>query len=356
MALAVIFGGRSCEHDVSIVTGVQAACELKSRGSLPIYVDTDGNWHTGRDLFSVAGARAGKKLKRVYMRPGSSVLYTLSGRELAKIDEAVLCCHGAGGEDGSLQGLMELCGVPYTCSGLLPSAVCLDKAEFKARASAMGFPVLPYVVFARAEWNGDICSVADRLNSVGYPFIVKPARQGSSIGVGKAENEAELVACTRNALCYDDKIVAERLLKGFREFNCAALGDENDVTVSCVEEPIGWKDFLTYADKYAGKAAVKRRMPADIPEDLAERIRDMTRSVFLSFGLSGVARIDYLLSSEGELYVNEANTVPGSLASYLFVASGMTIREFYRRLLGAAKNTFAKRNIRRFAPPVRAGK
>lgn len=238
MALAVIFGGRSCEHDVSIVTGVQAACELKSRGSLPIYVDTDGNWHTGRDLFSVAGARAGKKLKRVYMRPGSSALYALSGRELAKIDEAVLCCHGAGGEDGSLQGLMELCGVPYTCSGLLPSAVCLDKAEFKARASAMGYPVLPYVVFARAEWNGDICSVADVMFA-GLSGSQENAFEEPAIYVLRQAGNLFSIVCCLIVLAYLSGVLVKRDLEEelrYMQYNARQMKQQYEISKDTIDQ------------------------------------------------------------------------------------------------------------------------
>ena len=354
MSIAVIFGGRSCEHDVSIVTGVQALGELAAYKPVPVYISAEGEWFTGASLRTVAGVRAGKGRKRVYMHPGSRILKTERGRTVAGIDEAVLCCHGAGGEDGCLQGLMELCGVAYTCSGVFESAVCLDKAEFKLRAAACGFPVVPYAVYTRAEWNGDIYAVADRLNAIGWPLIIKPARLGSSIGIGSAANEAELVDRTRTAFLFDEKIVAEKFLTGFRELNCAALSDGKELTVSCVEEPVGWKNYLTYRDKYAGKAAVSRRIPADIPPELTARIRDMTGELFRSFRLSGVARVDYMLSSDGELYLNEVNTVPGSLASYFFIRDGMSVDEFYRRLLRAARSASDRRSysVHRFAPPV----
>lgn len=352
MATAVIFGGKSCEHDVSVVTGVQALGELRAYKPVPVYIDANGGWHTGKNLFTVAGVRSGKGLKSVYMRPGSDLLYS-GGRAIARIDEAVLCCHGAGGEDGSIQGLLELCGVAYTCSGILASALCLDKAEFKRFASAAGFPVLPFATYTRDEWNKNIYSVADKLNVIGYPLMIKPARQGSSIGIGKASNESELVEKTRTAFMFDGKVVAEKLLVNFRELSCAALSDGSEITVSGVEEPVGWKDFLTYADKYAGKRAVKRRFPADLPHELSERVRDMTRSVFELAGLGGVARVDWMLSEDGELYLNEVNTVPGSLASYLFIAGGMTVSGFYGRLLSSARAALAerRRTVYRFAPP-----
>lgn len=353
MSLAVIFGGKSCEHDVSIATGVQVLAELKAYKPVPVYINPDNEWFTGKALFTIPGVRSGKGVRKVYMRPGSRMLYSQPGRAIAGIDEAVICCHGAGGEDGTLQGLMELCGTAYTCSGVLESALCLDKSEFKRHAAACGFPVLPYVSFTREEWNGDIYAVADRLNEVGYPFMIKPSRLGSSIGIGSAANESELAERVRTAFMFDGKVVAEKLLTGFREFNCAVLSDGKETTVSCVEEPIGWKNFLTYSDKYAGKAAVRRRIPADLPPEMTERVRSMTEEAFRCFGLSGVARIDYMLSESGELYLNEINTVPGSLASYFFIRGGMSVAEFYRRLLNAARlaRKERERTIYRFAPP-----
>ena len=358
MAIAVLFGGRSCEHDVSIVTGVQALSALKSYKPLPVYIDAEGRWHTGGALFTVPGVRAGKGLKSVYMSPGSDILRYRSGRAAARIDVAVLCCHGAGGEDGSLQGFLELCCVPYTGAGVLPSAVCLDKAEFKARAASLGFPVLPYASFTRREWNEDIYSVAERINAVGYPLMVKPSRQGSSIGISPAKDEAELVAAVRTALHFDNAIVAEKLLEGFRELSCAALSDGKNIEISRVEEPVGWKKFLTYRDKYAGKHAVRRRLPADIPEETEKKVREMTGKLFSAFSLAGVARVDFLLAADGELYVNEANTVPGSLAEYLFAASGMSTSEFYRRLLASARAEAEERRllVYRFSPAQTAEK
>ena len=352
MATAVIFGGRSCEHDVSVVTGVQALGELRAYKPLPVYIDADGGWHTGKNLFTVSGVRSGRGMKDVYLRPGSNLLYAGS-RAIARVDEAVLCCHGAGGEDGSLQGYLELCGVTYTCSGVLASALCLDKAEFKRFALAGDFPVLPFASYTREEWSGDIYSVADKLNAIGYPLMIKPARLGSSIGIGSAADEKELVVRTRTAFMFDGKIVAEKLLTDFRELSCAALGDGTDIIVSGVEEPIGWKHFMTYEDKYAGKRAVKRRLPADIAPALTERVRSLTRDVFVRAGLNGVARADWLLDNDGKLYLNEVNTVPGSLASYLFIAGGMSVSEFYGRLLSSARAAAKERSrtVYRFSPP-----
>lgn len=343
MAIAVIFGGKSCEHDVSVITGIQALAEIEKLKPVPIYIDRSGNWFTGR-MHSVGDVRNTRVLKKVYMRPGSNRLYTQLGRTAAVIDAAVLCCHGVNGEDGTLQGFLELCGVAYTGSDVYASALCMDKARFKRFASAEGFAQVPYTDFTRAEFNTDIYSVADKLNAVGYPFMIKPSRQGSSIGIGKAANEKELVARVRTALAYDDTVIAEKLLSGFREFNCAAVSDGKTLTVSEVEEPVGWKDFLSYDDKYAGKKAVRRKFPASIDETLRNRIRKETEKIFRAAGLGGVARVDFMLGDDGTLYLNEVNTHPGSLASYFFVGREMSVEGFYEKLLSDAQLRRAARD------------
>lgn len=343
MATAVIFGGRSCEHDVSVVTGVQTLAETEKLGTVPIYVDRAGNWLSGR-IRTVKDVKNKRLLKNVYMRPGSNKLKTALGRTVAVIDTAILCCHGVNGEDGTLQGFLELCGVAYTGSDVYASALCMDKARFKKFAAAEGFVQVPYACFTRAEFNGDIYSVAEKLNAVGYPFMIKPSRQGSSIGIGKAADEKELVARVRCALAYDDTVIAEKLLTGFREFNCAALCDGKTVTVSEAEEPIGWKDFLSYDDKYAGKKAVKRRFPAHIDDALRARIRECTERIYRAAGLGGAARVDYMLGDDGTLYLNEVNTVPGSLASYFFTGRGMSADVFYEKLISDARARKAARD------------
>lgn len=341
MPIAVIFGGRSCEHGVSVVTGVQLLNAIKEMSPLPVYIDESGQWRTGRELFDVKAAKSPEKLKKVFPRPGSRGLYTSRGRKIADMDAAVLCCHGMNGEDGTLQGLLELCGVPYTGSGVLASALCMDKAAFKRFAESEGIPTVPYVTYTRREFNGDIYAVADRLDGIGYPFMIKPARLGSSIGVGVARNERELVEASRTAFAFDNRVIAERLLENFRELNCAALGDERGVTVSDVEEPLGWKEFLSYEDKYSGsKALMRRRLPAEIPDDVTEEVKRLTRFVFEKAGLSGVVRVDFMLAQSGELYLNEVNTLPGSLAAYFFRRAGMRETEFVRRLVDIAERRF----------------
>lgn len=359
MSTAIIFGGKSCEHNVSVVTGVQLLNAVRSIDPLPVYIAPDGVWYTGKELFDIAGVKRREKLKKVFPRPGDRGLYNDRGRKIAEMDAAVLCCHGRNGEDGTLQGLLELCGVPYSGADVLGSAVCMDKAAFKRYVSSLNIPTVPYATFTRREFNENIYEVAERLNAVGYPFIVKPARLGSSIGVGIARDEAGLVEAARTAFGFDDLVIAEKLLEGFRELNCAALGDDTELIVSDVEEPLGWKEFLSFEDKYSGsKAFMRRRLPADIPPEVEREIKRLTERVFRLVPLSGVVRVDFMLASDGTLYLNEVNTLPGSLAAYFFRRAGMREIDLVNKLVEIAhrRNDAASRLKFTFDANPAAGK
>lgn len=359
MSIAIIFGGKSCEHNVSIVTGVQLLNAVRALDPLPIYIDPNGEWRTGEKLFELDTFKRYDRLKKVYPRPGTNKLYTERGRIAAEMDVAVLCCHGKNGEDGTLQGLLELCGVPYSGADVLGSALCMNKAAFKTFVAAADIPTVPYATFTRREFNDKIYEVADRLNAVGYPFIVKPARLGSSIGVGVARDEAELVNAVRVALEFDDLVIAEKLLENFREFNCAALGDESELIVSEVEEPLGWKEFLSFEDKYSGgKSFMRRRLPADVSADVSDEIKRLTALVFRAVGLSGVVRVDFMLCADGKLYLNEVNTLPGSLAAYFFRQKGMSETALVNKLaeIAVRRAEAAKRLKYSYSSDVLKGK
>lgn len=336
MSIAILFGGRSCEHNVSIVTGVQLLNAVSHMNPLPIYIAEDGSWQTSKDMFDLSAFKGKREFKRVYPRPSSRNLYTAHGLKVAQIDAAVICCHGNGGEDGSLQGLLEHCGIPYTGCDVLTSALCLDKPRLKDMLQRYGIKSVPYFSFGREEWNGDVYSVAERLNAIDFPVIVKPSRLGSSIGVGVACNEAQFVEAVKVAMSFDNTVIVEKYLSSFIELNCAVLGEGKNVIVSEVEQPIGWKTILTYADKYQGsKSFARRYLPAKVPTEVSSEIKSLSIKAFTSLGLAGVVRIDFMYS-ENDIYLNEINTIPGSLASYLFRYSGISESELVTRLLDVA--------------------
>lgn len=325
--IAVFFGGRSCEHDISIITGLQAldACRDKCA---PVYIDPQGAWWTGEGFDSVNAVRNGRfKGKRVHIRPGESYLY-FKNKRLFKIDAALLCMHGMFGEDGCLQGCLEMSGIPYTGSGVLASAVGMNKLFSKRAFENAGLKVVPYMSITRDEYDTDVSETLKELKTkLKFPVIVKPCNLGSSIGISVAKNQTELFTALRVAFEWDDTAIIEKALEGFTEVNCAVVGDayygENAVNdgdkyiVSETEQPVGWTEFLTFSDKYSGDVKQTRhKIPADIG-DKNDTVKELATKAFTAVGCSGVARVDFMVTGD-DIYVNEINTIPGSLAAPLY--------------------------------------
>jgi len=338
--IAVFFGGRSCEHDISIITGLQAmaACPVKYK-CVGVYIDPDGVWWAANaDKFDNASAVRNKKFdgKRVHIRPDGA-LYCKNKR-LGKIDVALLCMHGMMGEDGTLQGMLEMCGIPYTGSGVAASAVGMNKLRSKAVFERAGLKVLPYIQVLRNEYYADAAITVKLVTELGYPVIVKPCNLGSSIGISMANDEAELFKALRIAFEWDDTVIVEKALTDFIEVNCAVLGDENgELTVSDTEQPVGWEHFLTFSDKYAGDVkSTRHKIPADVGDEINSEIQKQAKIAFEAIGCSGVARIDFLVYNE-LVYINEINTIPGSLANGLF-KSNMNFTKLIDRLIECASD------------------
>lgn len=323
MTVAVFYGGKSCEHDVSIVTGVQTAKLLEEFDVVPVYIDRGGKWNYVKRYDDVAAYRKGRiKCKKVFMKPGDDALYLNGGRRFKKIDVAVLCTHGAGGEDGALQGFLQLCGVAYTGSGIAASAIGMDKILAKKMFAAAGLKVTDYFIVKRHEYENALLGVVEKAKAAGYPLMIKPACLGSSIGIGKACNAKEFITALNAAFEWDNTVIAEKALDDFTELNCAVLKDGENYFVSEAERPLSADGFLSYADKYERgglKGAGGRIFPADIDTELRKEVRESAVKAFDAVGASGIARVDFLFdNNEKQLYVNEINTIPGSLALYLF--------------------------------------
>lgn len=351
--IAVFFGGKSCEHDISIITGLQAmsACQKRCVG---IYIDSDGVWWAAKSFDSVNAVRNNMfNAKRVHLRPNDNGLYTKNKR-LCSVDVAVLCMHGMLGEDGALQGLLEMCGIPYTGSGVAASAIGMNKLRSKAVFERAGLDVLPYIAITRKKYTADAGELINDVCSLGYPVIVKPCNLGSSIGISVSQNQTELFTALRVAFEWDDTVIIEKALTDFTEVNCAVLGDYDDetLTVSETEQPVGWKTFLTFADKYAGDVkSIKHKIPADVGDEINAIVREQAERAFRAVGCSGVARVDFLVK-DGKVYINEINTIPGSLANGLF--SGiMPFSRLIDKLIDCAiarKRTFDR--LKRIYTPV----
>ena len=359
LRVGVLFGSRSVEHDVSIVTAVQAmaAMDRAKYEVIPIYVTKEGRWLTGEALAHLDTYRDPQGLKpalRAYLSPepqdGVLVQPRSWGQRLLRqvqelrLDVAFPCMHGTHGEDGTLQGLLELANVPYVGTGVVGSAVGMDKIMMKAAFAAAGLPLLPYRWFRRSQWECEPeAMLAEIKRNLAYPLFVKPANLGSSIGISQARNRDELEAALAIAAQYDRRLLVEQALEGAIEINCSVLGND-DPQPSVCEQPVPWAEFLSYEDKYlrgggkaAGMASIDRRIPAPIPDELAQRIQAAAVTAFRATDCAGVARVDLLVDeANGAFYVNEINTIPGSLSFYLWEASGLSYPELIDRLIALA--------------------
>lgn len=344
--LAVCFGGRSVEHDVSIVTGLQAIehVDKEKYDIVPVYLARNGAWYTGDALLEIALYQSFEENahKAVQVRlstvPGEGLL-TENGA--IPIDVALLCMHGLHGEDGTLQGLLELADIPYTSPQVGGSAAGMDKALMKKVFAGCGFPQMPWVTATRHGYQADQEGSLAKMEQLGYPLYVKPANLGSSIGISRVADRKALCEAIELAFAYDRKIVVEKGVADAMEINCSVLGLGDDCKASLCEKPLGWKDFLTFEDKYLrggkGKNAATRQIPAPISDEMTEKIRALARDIFAEMDCKGVVRIDFLVDNQtGELYVNEINTIPGSMAFYLWEPCGLKYPQLIDELVDIA--------------------
>jgi D-alanine-D-alanine ligase len=248
--------------------------------------------------------------------------------------------HGTNVEDGALHGMFQMNGVPCAFGSVLSSAVGMDKVVMKQVFQSNNLPVVEYVWFLRSSYEEKREEILEAIENIGYPLIVKPANLGSSVGISKAKNHEELLFAIQVALAYDRKIIVEKCIENVREINCAVLGYENDLTASLCEEPVGWKEFLTYEDKYVNKkkdaSESKRRIPADIQKEVEDRIKEYAKMAFNAIDCCGDARIDFLYDGNN-IYVNEINTIPGSIAFYLWEGMGISFTDLVTKIIEYAE-------------------
>ncbi len=336
--VAVFFGGSTVEHDVSVITGALTLNSLDKEkyNPIPIYVHEDGRWYTGESLFDVDNFKNlnVKKLQKVFLESGGSALYKIVKdkkiKKLLNIDVAINCLHGERGEDGALAGLLSMSDVALASPKMLPSAVCIDKCFTKTVLKGMRVKTLPSITVKNAEDGYKAMSYFD------FPLIVKPALLGSSVGISVAKNEEEFFSAINHALRYGDKVIVEQFMENVIEINCACYFNGKENVVSECERPVGRGGFLTFSDKYS---AGERVFPADIDKDIADKIKAVTNKIYTKLELSGVIRIDFFVIGK-EIYVNEINTVPGSLAFYLF---SDTLKGFSKMLTEIVEDAFVKR-------------
>lgn len=355
--VGVIFGGRSVEHEVSVITGMQIIENIdKTKYQVvPIYITKEGKWLTGECLLDFKNFKNNnlKDAKEIFMTPshGNFNLYTnpeevgLFGKKiLDTVDIIFPALHGTHGEDGSIQGLFELMDIPYVGGGVLASSVGMDKILMKDVFKANNLPIVDFYWFYRSDWKDNNESIVNNIeNKLKYPVFVKPANLGSSIGINIAKDREGLIKAIEIAVNYDRKIIIEQAVQNPREINCAVLGYDEEIITSLCEEPLGWEDVLTFEDKYVKsnskgtKTSGERRIiPADISDELRERIEDLAKKSFKAIDGRGTSRIDFLIDQEQNVFINEINTLPGSIGFYLWEGKGYPFKKLVDKLIDIA--------------------
>ncbi len=329
--IAVFFGGKSVEHDVSIITGRQVLNNIDSTkyNVFPIYIDKTNKWWTGNDLDlqQTYLPFVEKKHKRISIISGENVLIVKSGlkQKKIKIDCAFNCCHGTYGEDGNLQGLLNCLSIPFTGSDTLASSICMNKIIMKRLFERYNFPIPKYICLNREH-------IMNYENiKLKFPLIVKPANLGSSIGISRVDNKEELFKALETAFHFDGEVIIEEAVQNLREINCSVQKIKDEIVTSDLEEPVSWEKFLSFDDKYVQKgkkSGQKRKINVKIGKRLENKIRNISKMCYEHFNLSGAIRIDFLLDDlKKELFINEINTIPGSMAFYLWKGKEISFRK-----------------------------
>ncbi len=368
--VGVVFGGRSVENEISVITAQQTieALDKNKYEITPIYIAKSGKWYSGDALFDVANYKdipsLLKRCDEVFLRPsyGDNNLYRVKRhiwqREVVtKIDVILPALHGTNCEDGSFQGGIELTGIPYAGCNPLASANGMDKITMKMILKESAIPTVDYCWFSDKEWFAEQATIIERIEShLTYPLIVKPANLGSSVGIKAVHNRAEMSEAIDTAITYSKRIIVEYLIEDLKEINCSVLGNYYENEASVCEAPVRSGEILSYEDKYLGGAqsgkgckgglgcknsrgmeSTIREIPAILPQATTDAIRRYAVETFKVLACDGVARIDFMIDRKSDkVYVNEINTIPGSLSFYLWEASGVTFAELVDRLIEIA--------------------
>lgn len=363
--LGVFFGGKSVEHEIAIITANQAYASINKEKYeiIPIYISKKGLMYTGENLFDLKQYRDLDKLLQkctqvTIVNDGKQIniirypMKKIGGNIINTIDIAFPIMHGTNGEDGTIQGFLEMIGLPYIGPDILSSSIGMDKIIMKKILKASELPIIDFVSFYSMEYikkeKEKIQEIEDKL---GYPVIVKPGNLGSSVGIKKAKDKTNLIEAIENAMQFSDRILVEKAIVNLKEINCSVMGDQVKCEPSACEEPISTDEILSYTDKYIGgnkskgvptagqkaMAASKKKLPADLSYEKRKEIESLAMETFKTLGASGVARIDFLIDKNTDkVYINEINTIPGALSYYLWEATGKTFEKEIEELVNLA--------------------
>lgn len=365
LKIGVIFGGKSVEHEVSVISAIQAINNIDKEkyDIVPIYMSKDNVLYTGEHLLKIENYKdleqVKKKSKKVALCKINDefCLVSLTGLKsiVNKIDIAFPIVHGQGVEDGTLAGYFETIGIPYVGSRVLGSAVGQDKVVLKQILKANNIPVTNFVWFYDEEYLLSKEIYLKEIKEIGYPVVVKPSCLGSSVGINYVKDESSIEEAIEEAIQYDKKILVEKAVDNLVEVNCSVLGNYHQQEVGVLEEVISSNEILTYKDKYIGSGKKKgpskgmvsadRKIPANIDEKIEKEIKDLSIRTFKALNLSGVCRIDYLIDNKNnKVYVNEPNIIPGSLAFYLWEPLGKKYKELLDDLIQLAIDEYKRNN------------
>ena len=373
--VGVIFGGESVEHEVSIISAIQAMNKMDEDKYeiVPIYITKDREWYTGDMLRDIDVYQDLNLIKNyssnvvLYYKDGSYVLQKKKGlfkSVVREIDIAFPIVHGTNVEDGVLQGYLQTVGIPFVGPDVYAAVVGQDKAFMKDVWKEAGLPMTNYVWFYDVDYKQDKDEILKKISKLKYPLIVKPATTGSSVGISVAENENALLDGIDEAIQYDNKIIVEEVVENLKEVNIAVMGNYEHQKLSEIEEVLSGNKFLTYQDKYIGggkgkmKGAMKaptkttskgmasanRKIPADLPEKTRKEIEEIAHTAFKVLGSAGNSRIDFLIDDkENKVYINEINSIPGSLAFYLWDAKGVDFTSVLDDMINTGIKDYKKR-------------
>lgn len=358
--IAVIFGGRSAEHDVSIITAhtpiIQSLIASRQFDVWPIYIAKDGSWYADKAMNDLAyftqddfETRLAKQKKvRILFDNGLKIIWPGIRSRTVRVDIAFPAMHGTYGEDGSLMGLLRMAGIPFVGCDLFASAVAMDKVLTKQVIAVEGVPVVPYVWFTKNDWETKKDTLKENISRLKWPVFVKPVHLGSSIAITKVRQWSELENAIEVALHYDDKVLVEESIENLIEVTLPIMGND-ELQLAAIERPLNKTEFFDFNDKYlsggkktGGVNSQYSEIPANIDTELAEQVKDFGKRTYHALGCSGIARVDFLIeSSARRVYVNEVNTLPGSLYHHNWKKVGVSGVELVIKLVVLAEERFA---------------
>lgn len=371
--VGVIYGGESVEHEVSVISAMQAMNKLDQEKYeiIPIYITKDREWYTGEMLKDIEVYQDLSLIKKygknvvLYCNNGSFVLQkkTFPKSAVAEVDIILPIVHGTNVEDGGLQGYLQTIGVPFVGSDVYASVVGQDKVFMKDIWKNAKLPMTDYVWFYDVDYKQDSDAVIEKVEKLAYPVIVKPATTGSSVGIAVCSKREELVEAIDDAIQYDKKILVEEVVENLKEVNIAVMGNYEHQKVSEIEEVLSGNKFLTYADKYIGDgkgklkgakvpmkgtskgmASANRKLPAELPDKVRKEVEEVAVEAFKTLGSSGNSRIDFLVDdAKNKVYINEINSIPGSLAFYLWEAKGIDFSTVLDEMINIGVKDYKKR-------------